>query len=73
MEKISEARQQSDRVRDLLAELGDERVNRPLATRCANVFTPPLDPSPRAQALRVELRDAMAALEKTLAEDFRRS
>ncbi len=71
MGKIKEARRRSDRIRELLAGLGDERVNRPLATRCANVFTPPFDPSPHAETLRVELREAMAELEKMLNADFR--
>ena len=71
MEKIKEARRWIDRIRELLAGLGDDRMNRPLAARCANVFTPPLDLSPRAEALRAELRDAMEALEKMLNADFR--
>ena len=71
MEKIKEARRWIDRMRELLAGLGDERMNRPLAARYANVFTPPLDPSPHAEALRAELRDAYAALEKILNADFR--
>jgi hypothetical protein len=71
MEKIQEARRQSDRVRELLEMLGDDRKTRPLATRYAGVFTPPLDPSPHAEALRAELRGAMTALEEVLAKDFR--
>ena len=71
MEKIQEARRRSDRVRELLAMLGDDRKTRPLATRCAGIFTPPMDPSPPAEALREELRDAMTALEEVLAKDFR--
>ena len=71
IEKIKEARRWIDHIRALLAGLGDERMNRPLAARCANVFTPPLDPSPRAEPLRTELRDAMAALEKMLNADSR--
>jgi hypothetical protein len=71
MEKIQEARRLSDRVRELLEMLGDDRKIRPLATRCAGVFTPPLDPSPRAETLRAELRGAMAALEEVLAKEFR--
>jgi hypothetical protein len=71
MEKIQEARRRSDRVRELLEMLGDDRKIRPLATRCAGVFTPPLDPSPHAEALRAELRGAMTALEEVLAKDFR--
>ena len=71
MEKILEARRRSDRVRELLEMLGDDRKTRPLATRCAGVFTPPLDPSPLAESLREELRGAMAALEEVLAKDFR--
>jgi len=71
MEKIHEARRRSDQVRELLKMLGDERTNRPLATRCAGVFTPPLDPSPQAEAWRAELRSAMESLEETLATDFR--
>jgi Fe-S-cluster containining protein len=71
MEKIQEARRRSDRVRELLAMLGDDRKTRPLATRCAGIFTPPMDPSPHAEALREELRGAMTALEEVLAKDFR--
>ena len=71
MEKIQEARTRSDRVRELLEMLGDDRKTRPLATRYAGVFTPPLDPSPHAEALRAELRGAMTALEEVLAKDFR--
>ncbi len=71
MEKILEAKRRSDRVRELLEMLGDDRKIRPLATRCAGVFTPPLDPSPHAEALRAELRGAMTALEEMLAKDFR--
>ena len=71
MEKIQEARRRSDRVRELLEMLGDDRKIRPLATRCAGVFTPPLDPSPHAEALRAELRGAMTALEEVLTKDFR--
>ena len=71
MEKIQEARMRSDRVRELLEMLGDDRKNRPLATRCAGIFTPPLDPSPHAEALREELRGAMTALEAMLANHFR--
>ena len=71
MEKIQEARRRSDRVRELLEMLGDDRKSRPLATRCAGVFTPPLDPSPHAEALRKELRCAMSALEEMLDKDFR--
>jgi len=71
MEKIHEARRRTDRVRELLEMLGDDRKTRPLATRCAGVFTPPLDPSPHAEALRAELRGAMTALEAMLAKDFR--
>ena len=71
MEKIQEARKRSDRVRELLEMLGDDRTKRPLATRCAGVFTPPLDPSPQAEALRAELRRAMTALEEMLAKEFR--
>ncbi|MCX6963089.1 MAG: YkgJ family cysteine cluster protein [Verrucomicrobia bacterium] len=71
MEKIQEARRRSDRVRELLEMLGDDRKIRPLVTRCAGIFTPPLDPSPHAEALRAELRGAMTALEEVLAKDFR--
>ncbi len=71
MGKIQEARMRSDRVRELLAMLGDDRKTRPLATRYAGVFTPPLDPSPHAEALRAELRGAMTALEEVQAKDFR--
>jgi Fe-S-cluster containining protein len=71
MEKIQEARRRSDRVRELLAMLGDDRKTRPLATRFAGIFTPPMDPSPHAEALREELRGAMTALEEVLAKDFR--
>lgn len=71
MEKNQEARRRSDRVRELLEMLGDDRKSRPLATRCAGVFTPPLDPSPQAEAVREELRRAMSALEEMLAKDFR--
>jgi hypothetical protein len=71
MEKIQEARRSSDRVRELLEMLGDDRKIRPLATRCAGVFTPPLDPSSHAEALRAELQGAMTALEEVLAKDFR--
>ena len=71
MEKIQEARKRSDRVRELLEMLGDDRKIRPLATRCAGIFTPPLDPSPHAEALREELRGAMIALEEVLAKNFR--
>ena len=71
MEKIQEAKRRSDRVRELLEMLGDDRKTRPLATRCAGVFTPPLDPSPHAESLREELRGAMTALEEMLAKDFR--
>jgi hypothetical protein len=71
MEKIQEARRRSDRVRELLEMLGDDRKIRPLATRCAGVFTPPLDPSPQAEALRAELQGAMTALGEVLAKDFR--
>ena len=71
MDKIQLARRLSDCVRELLERLGDDRKTRPLATRCAGVFTPPLDPSPHADALRQELRDAMNALEEVLAKDFR--
>ena len=42
-----------------------------MATRCAGVFTPPLDPSPHAEALRAELQSAMTAWEEVLAKDFR--
>ena len=44
---------------------------RPMATRCADVFTPPLAPSPHAEALRAELQSAMTAWEEVLAKDFR--
>lgn len=71
MEKIHEARRRSDRVRELLALLGDDRTTRPLATRCAGLFTPPLDPSPQAETWRAELRIAMNSLEETLSADFR--
>jgi len=71
MEKIHEARRRSDRVRELLALLGDDRTTRPLATRCAGLFTPPLDPSPQAETWRAELRIAMSSLEETLSADFR--
>jgi len=71
MEKILEAKRRSDRVRELLEMLGDDRKTRPLATRCAGVFTPPLDPSLHAESLREELRGAMAALEEVLAKNFR--
>lgn len=71
MIKIEEARKRSDRVQDLLAQLGDERAHRPLATRCAGVFTPPLDPSPEAETLREKLQEAMSDLQKMLAKDFR--
>ena len=71
MDKSQEDRRRSDRVRELLEMLGDDRTKRPMATRCAGVFTPPLDPSPQAEALREELRGAMTALEEMLAKDFR--
>jgi len=71
MEKIQEARRRSDRVRELLEMLGDDRKIRPLATRCAGIFTPPLDPSPHTEALRNELQGAMTVLEDVLAKDFR--
>jgi Fe-S-cluster containining protein len=71
MEKIQEARRRSDLVRELLEMLGDDRKTRPLATRCAGVFTPPLDPSPHAESLREGLRGAMTAMEEMLSKDFR--
>ena len=71
MEKIQEARRRSDRVREVLEMLGDNRKIRPLATRCAGIFTPPMDPSPEAETLRSELRNAMTALEGILTKDFR--
>jgi hypothetical protein len=40
MKKIQEARRRSDRVRELLEMLGDDRKIRPLATRCAGIFIP---------------------------------
>ena len=73
MKKIHEARRRSDRVRELLEMLGDHRKIRPLATRCAGIFTPPLDPSPQAEALRGELRVAMTSLEELLTQDFRQN
>ena len=71
LEKIQEARRLTDRVRDLLDKLGDSRTTRPLATRCAGVFTPPLDPSPQAKSWSDELRLAMTDLEEFLANNFR--
>lgn len=71
IEKIQEAKRLSNRLQDLLEMLGDNRKKRPLATRCAGIFTPPLDPSPEAEALRKELRDTMSALEEVLAKEFR--
>ena len=73
MEKIQEARRLSDRVRELLEMLGDHRKTRPMATRCAGIFTPPLDPSPQAEALRAELREAVTSLEELLDRDFRQN
>ncbi len=49
----------------------------PLFFRCKvqfqrdNGITPPLAPSPHAEALRAELQSAMTALEEVLAKDFR--
>lgn len=71
MEKVHEARRRSDRVRELLQLLGDERTTRPIATRCAGIFTPPLDTSPQAELWREELRKAVATLEELLTSDFR--
>ena len=71
IKKNQETRRRSDRVRELLEMLGDDRKIRPLATRCAGVFTPPLSPSPHAEALRAELQSAMTAWEEVLAKDFR--
>lgn len=68
--KILEARRLSDRIRELFSLLGDERTTRPLATRYAGIFTPPLDPSCEAASLRQELQVAMSELESILARDF---
>jgi Fe-S-cluster containining protein len=69
--KIHEAKNRTDRVRELFALLGDTRENKPFAKRYATIFTPPLDPSPESVALRAQLAEEMAALEEMLAADFR--
>lgn len=71
MKKIQGARRQSDRVRELLEMLGDERKNPPPRPALRGFFTPPLDPSPHAEALRAELQSAMTAWEELLVKDFR--
>lgn len=71
LEKIVEARALVERVRVLLYEAGETREHKALGVRLASVFTPPLDPSPHAEDLRTQLREAGAKLEQFLARHFR--
>lgn len=68
--RINTARRLSDRIRQLFSLLGDERTARSFATRYAGIFTPPLDPSCEAMALRDELQASMSELKSVLARDF---
>lgn len=68
--KIREARQLSDRIRELFSQLGDDRSSRAFAIRYAGIFTPPLDPTCEAAALRQDLQTAMSELKSILTRDF---
>ncbi|MFY8216310.1 MAG: hypothetical protein ACOVMP_06890 [Chthoniobacterales bacterium] len=70
MEKIDRARQQVEAVRMLLERAGENRINKPLAARCAAVFTPPLETGAVAAEARNLLFSAMSDLTDTLARDF---
>lgn len=69
MAKIIDARERTDCVRALLAEAGDTRGHKALATRVETVFTPPLEGE--TAAVREALAEAMRELEDLLARDFR--
>jgi len=71
LEKIAEARQSVARVRELFHQAGDTRETKAFATRAETIFTPPLDPSPEAAAIREELAAAMRELEELLTQNFR--
>jgi len=71
LEKIEEAQRAVAHVRELFHQAGDTRETKAFATRGETLFTPPLDPSPEAAALREKLATAMRELEELLTRNFR--
>lgn len=68
---IAEARRRARLVEELLECAGETRRHKPLAARCEMVFTPPLDESQEATALRIRLQAARDDLEDLLRREFR--
>ncbi len=71
LDRINQARQLAARVEELFVQAKEERRHKDFSTRYAAVFTPPLDPSPEAETVRVHLKIAMETLETFLSLHFR--
>ena len=69
-EIIAEAHRRIQRVRELLADLGDRNVCLPLKERCAEALAGDAPASPEVRRTRAELKAAMSALEPIILRSF---
>ncbi len=67
---ISDAKQEIERVRELLLQLGQRDVRLPLKERCAEALAGEADATPEVNRKREELEAAMSAVEKTIWQTF---
>ncbi len=58
-------------IKSLLEQAGETRTHKPLAVRCAGMFSEPQDPGPTATELRNKIKNSMAAYESFLSQEFR--
>jgi hypothetical protein len=70
LELIAEALARIQRVRELLAELGDRNVRLPLKERCAEALAGEGPATPEVQQKRAELEAAMSAVETIIWATF---
>jgi Fe-S-cluster containining protein len=69
-EQIAEARKRIERVRNLMAHLGQRDGHLPLSESCAEALARDADAVPQADRKRAELEAMMSAVERSLRKTF---
>ncbi len=70
VEHIAEAHRQIQRVRDLLARLGERQVRLPLKERCAAALAGEAGPDPEVERCRADLDGVARALDRMIESTF---
>ncbi len=69
-ERITEAHARIQRVRDLLAQLGERQVRLPLKERCAAALAGDAGATPKVNRMRSELEAALRAVDRLIETTF---